>query len=105
MRGLGNEKAPMRCCTGADMLLFAFLINWRNLIQYEHYGKTYYGGYAYNAGHGIMAIHGKAIGYKPEEEDEYGGKNLPQRALEKTSSSQWSSPYRCDDLPASRSST
>ena len=83
MRGKGNEKAPMRCCTGADILLFAFLINWRNLIQYEYYGKADNGGYAYNAGHGIMAIHGKAIGYKPEEEDEYGGKNLPQRALEK----------------------
>lgn len=46
MRGLGNEKAPMHCCTGADMLLFAFLINWRNLIQYEHYGKADNGGYA-----------------------------------------------------------
>ena len=83
MRGFGNEKAPMRCCTGADMLLFTFLINWWNLIQYEYHSKTDNGGYAYNAGHGIMAIHGKAIGYKPEEEDEYGGKNLPQRALEK----------------------
>lgn len=40
MRGLGNEKAPMRCCTGADMLLFAFLVNWRNLIQYEYHSKT-----------------------------------------------------------------
>lgn len=47
MRGLGNGKAPMRCCTGADMLLFAFLINRRNLIQYEYHSKTYYGGYAY----------------------------------------------------------
>lgn len=46
MRGLGNEKAPMHCCTGADMLLFTFLINWRNLIQYEYYGKTDNGGYA-----------------------------------------------------------
>lgn len=40
MRGFGNEKAPMRCCTGADILLFAFLINWRNLIQYEYHSKT-----------------------------------------------------------------
>lgn len=46
MRGLGNEKAPMRCCTGADMLLFAFLINWWNLIQYEYHSKTDNGGYA-----------------------------------------------------------
>ena len=46
MRGLGNEKAPMRCCTGADMLLFTFLINWRNLIQYEYHSKTDNGGYA-----------------------------------------------------------
>ena len=95
----------MRCCTGADMLLFAFLVNWRNLIQYEYHSKTDNGGYAYNAGHSIMAIHGKAIGYKPEEEDEYGGKNLPPACSGKTSSLQWSSPYRCDGLPASRSST
>ena len=40
MMGFGNEKAPMRCCTGADMLLFTFLINWRNLIQYEYHSKT-----------------------------------------------------------------
>ena len=40
MRGKGDEKAPMHCCTGADMLLFAFLINWRNLIQYEYHSKT-----------------------------------------------------------------
>ena len=40
MRCWGNEKAPMRCCTGADMLLFAFLINWWNLIQYEYHSKT-----------------------------------------------------------------
>ena len=46
MRGLGNEKAPMRCCTGADMLLFTFLINWWNLIQYEYHGKADNGGYA-----------------------------------------------------------
>lgn len=46
MRGLGNEKAPMRCCTGADMLLFAFLIYWRNLIQYKHNGKADNGGCA-----------------------------------------------------------
>ena len=40
MRGKGQGKAPMRCYTGADMLLFAFLINWRNLIQYEYHSKT-----------------------------------------------------------------
>lgn len=43
----GYEKAPMRCCIGADMLLFAFLINWRNLIQYEYHSKIDNGGYAY----------------------------------------------------------
>ena len=42
----GYEKAPMRCCIGADMLLFTFLIYWRNLIQYEYHSKTDNGGYA-----------------------------------------------------------
>ena len=41
-----KEKAPDARCTGADMLLFAFLINWRNLIQYEYHSKTDNGGYA-----------------------------------------------------------